>query len=487
MRFLTRSLIALVMLALTLGLLGLAVSTVQTTLAERAERTAPTRPQRERVFAARVVMIEPGTQAPVLSAFGEVRARRSLDIRSPQPGRVLALADGFETGAEIAAGTALLRLDPADATASRDLARTDLARAEADARDAARLSDLAAEDRAEAQAQVDLRARALERRRNLLERGVGAESAVEEAELALASARAAVIARAQSEAQALTRADLAATALDRARIALAEAERRLADTVITAPFDGVLSDVTVAEGASVGANERLAQLIDPTALEVSFRLSTAQYLRLLDADGGLLPVDGEAALELGGLAISSPLRLTRASPAVGAGQSGRLVFAEMAAARGFRPGDFVTVRLIEPTLPDVALIPATAADAEGGVLVLGADDRLEAARVEILRRQGEQILVRAPDLAGREIVAQRNPLLGAGIRIRPERQGAAGLPPVPEAPEMVALDPLRRAALVAQVESNGFMPEAVRSRILAQLQEDQVPARLVERLEAGGG
>jgi len=482
MRFLTRSFVALVLAALALGLLGLAVQTVQGTLAQRAERGQMPRMARERVFAARVVAIEPGERAPVLSAFGEVRARRSLELRSPQAGRVAALADGFETGAAVAAGTVLVRLDPADARAARDLARTDLARAEADARDAARLRELAALDRAEAQAQVDLRQRALERRQTLAQRGVGAEAAVEEAELALASARASAIARAQSEAQAETRADLAATALARARIALSEAERRLAETEIVAEFDGILSEVAVAAGANVGTNERLARLIDPTALEVSFRLSTAQYLRLLDDEGALLPLAGEAALELGGLAIPSPVRVTRSSPAVGEGQSGRLVFADLVAPRGFRPGDFVAVRLTEPVLPDVALLPASAVDADGGVLLLGAGDRLEAARVEVLRRQGDEVLIRAPDLTGREVVAVRTPLLGAGILIRPQRAERAI---IPTEPDMVMLDPERRAALMARIEANAFMPDAVRSRIMAQLEQERVPARLLERLESG--
>lgn len=483
MRFLTRSFVALLFLALSLGLLGLAVHTVQSALAERAERAQRPQIARERVFAARVVAIEPGERAPILAAFGEVRARRALDLRAPQSGRIAWLAPGFETGGAVRAGQVLLRLDPADAAAALELARTDLMRAEIDARDALRLRDLAAQDRAEAQAQVELRARALERRQTLASRGVGAEAQVEEAELALAAARAAAIARATAEAQAETRAETAAAQLERARIALAEAERRLAETEIAAEFDGVLSDVTVVQGVTVAPNERLARLIDPDALEVSFRLSTAQYLRLLDEAGDLLPVAGEAALELGGLAIASPIRLSRSSPAVGEGQSGRLVFADLLSPRGFRPGDFVTVRLTEPVLPDVALLPATAVDAEGGVLVLAEGDRLEAATVEVLRRQGDEVLVRAPGLAHREVVAVRNPLLGAGIRIRPQRDARAA---VPAEPEMVELDPARRAALVARIEANTMLPEAVRTRILAQLEQDRVPAQLLERLEAGG-
>jgi hypothetical protein len=117
------------------------------------------------------------------------------------------------------------------------------------------------------------------------------------------------------------------------------------------------------------------------------------------------------------------------------------------------------------------------------VLVLAEGDRLEAATVEVLRRQGDEVLVRAAGLAGREVVAARTPLLGAGIRIRPQRDARAA---VPTEPDMVELDPARRAALVARIEANTMMPDAVRTRILAQLEQERVPAQLLERLESGG-
>ncbi len=483
MRFLTRSLTGVLLAALALGLLSMAAVTVQGALQDRAAQERPERMARERIFTARVVTIQPGEIAPELAAFGEVRARRALELRAPFAGRVIEIAEGVANGAPVRVGQVLIRLDPADAEAARDLAAADLRRAEAELRDAARSLDLARADLAEAEAQADLRRRAFERRRTLSERGVGTEAAIEETELAFAAARAAIISRAQAEAQAEARLETAETALERQRITLAEAERRLAETEIAATFDGVLSDVAVVEGGLVGVNERLAQVIDPDALEVAFRLSTAQYLRLIDDAGALVPAPGEAALDLGGHEIASPVRLARAGAAVGEGQTGRLVYAELDAPRGFRPGDFVTVRIAEPPLQGVALVPATAVDAAGNVLVLGDDDRLEAGQVDLLRRQGEMVLIRGHGLNGREIVAARTPLLGAGIRIRPERDEIAEMP---ETPAMVTLDPARRAALIAGVHGNAFLPDPVRRRILAQLEADEVPAQLIERLEQGG-
>jgi hypothetical protein len=113
-------------------------------------------------------------------------------------------------------------------------------------------------------------------------------------------------------------------------------------------------------------------------------------------------------------------------------------------------------------------------------LVLGEEDRLETAEVRVLRRQGDDVIVRASALEGREVVAERTPVLGAGIKINPLRKGAA---PVVEEPEMVTLTPERRAKLIAAVENNKRMPQQARERILAQLAKEQVPAAMIERLE----
>jgi multidrug efflux pump subunit AcrA (membrane-fusion protein) len=398
----------------------------------------------------------------------------------------LEVADGFQDGAEVVEGQLLFRIDPADAQAALALARSDMTRAEAELRDAERAFALSNEDVAAATAQFELRTRALERRQDLTTRGVTTEAALEEAELAAVSAQQALVGRKQAEAQSEARRDQALNALERQRITLSEAERRLADTQVRATFSGMLADVNIVAGRLVNANEQLGQIIDPTALEVSVRVSTEQYLRLLDETGQLRDTSAEIALQVAGYEITSPGRVVRASATVEQGQSGRRLFVALDAPRGFRPGDFVTVRLAEPALRDVAMLPTTAVNAQGNVLLINAENRLEAVSVLVERRQGDSVIIRAPELAGREVVREIGPMLGAGLLVRPLREGSDGTPVAPE-PDMVTLDPERRAALIARVEGNERMPEQVRARMLAQLAEDKVPAQVVERIENGGG
>ncbi|WP_212524960.1 HlyD family efflux transporter periplasmic adaptor subunit [Actibacterium sp. MT2.3-13A] len=485
MRFLRRSLMGLFLLAATLGLLSYAGQSVYSALQVRWAKETTPRPARERVFAVNVVQVQPQSVIPVLTAFGELRSRRTLDLRARASGPVVALHPDFEEGGRVQAGELLFRVDPHAAQSSLDVVRTDLAEAEAELRDASTALGLGGDELAVSQDQAALRAQALERQKNLLERGFGSDAAVETAALAAAAAQQAVVARRQALAAAQSRVDQARTRLERQKIALAEAERDLADTSVYAAFSGTLSEVGLVEGGLVTNNEQVAQLVDPDDLEVSFRVSTTQYARLLDDAGALSAAPLTVTLDVFGAALTAKGRLTRESAAVGEGQTGRLLFARLEGAKGFRPGDFVTVAIDELELHDVAVLPAAAVDAAGTVLVVGADDRLEVEKVELLRRQGDNVILRAPAIFGRLVVAERSPVLGAGIKVRPVRPQAAA--EEPEEPEMVELSPERRAAMIAFIEGNQFMPEEAKKRVLGQLTQDKVPARIVERIESRMG
>ena len=127
---LTRSLLGLFLTALTLGLLAAGGYTVKTALDARGQ--APGRPMggQERVFAANVLPLEFATITPRLTAYGEVRAVRELELRAPAAGTIERLSPNFEEGGAVAAGEVLVRFDPAEARAARDSAAASKAEAE---------------------------------------------------------------------------------------------------------------------------------------------------------------------------------------------------------------------------------------------------------------------------------------------------------------------------------------------------------------------
>ncbi len=495
MQFLRRSLTGLFLLSVTIGLLAYAGSIFNGAVQERMARESRQRPAKERVMAVNSVEVTAQTVVPIMTAFGQVHSRRTLEMRASASGRIVKLADRFEAGASVEAGELLAQIDPTDAESALKVARSDVSEAEVELRDADRNLQLIRDELAVSQAQADLRTQALTRQQDLAKRGVGTEAAIETAALAEASANQAVVSRRMAEAAGENRVDQARSRLERSRIALADAERDLKDTEVRAAFSGTLADVNVVEGGLLSQNERLATLIDPQSLEVAFRLSTTQYARLLDERGDLIDAPVRATLDVLGLDLEAEGTISRVNASVGEGQTGRELFARLDRYAGFRPGDFVSVHIEEPPLSDVAVLPATAMDAGNTVLSITEDDRLAVQEVDLLRRQGDDVIVAAAGLEGLRVVAERSPLLGSGILVRdltaerpPLMAAQSGDAPAPApADDTIELAPERRAALIAAVEANKRMPADVKERILAQLSQERVSARVVERIESRMG
>lgn len=474
MRFLRRSLIGLLLMAVSLGLLGLAAISIGNAMRASLGEDGPGRPPQERVVAANVTMLTPAPIAPRMTAFGMVEARRTLDLRFKTSGTVVFVADSFRNGLSVKEGDVLVRLDPVPATEALALARAGLTEAQAAADEAAAAVLLAQDDLAAAEAQAALRRQALTRQEDLAARGAGSPQAVETAELAASSADQAVLSRRQALASAKARVDQTAVTVTRAQIALTEAERALAETELRPGLSGRVDGVTLVPGAVVTANEAAGRIIDPLALDVAVRLSTAQFGTLLGADGSLQ--GGSVAIKPGGAEARLTGTLDRVGAAVGDGQTGRLIYVAVDPAPGvetlLQPGDFVTVSIDEAALPGAAILPATAVGPNSTLLALGREDRLEEVPVNVLRRQGDDVIIAVGPLAGREVVTERSAFLGDGIRIRPIRPEAA-----------VTLTPERRAELVALVEAHPALPEAEKTALLQALQGDTVPAAVIARLE----
>lgn len=482
MVFLRRALLGIFLIALTMALLAQAGRVIWLAVDTRMNATPPAIPQREQVLAVNVVTWTETEVTPELTVFGEVLAARTLALRAATGGTVIETAPGFVDGGRVEAGDLLVRIDPADAEAAVARMRADLRLAEAGLRDAEGALLIDRDELAAAERQQDLREQALARQRELGAQGLGTTPDREAAELAAAQAEQAVLSARAAVAATEARVESARAQIARGQIDLAEAERTLADTELRAPFGGILSGVTLLPGMRVSSGEALGELIDPGALEVGFRLSTAQHAELVAANDEIMGLPVRVSLDVAGLSVTAEGTITREAARVDAGQTGRLAFAAIGAEPALRPGDFVTVTIREAPVAGVARLPAGALGGDGTILVVGEDERLELVPVEIVRRQGDDVILRGEGLDGALVVAQRSPLLGEGIRVRPNLPGAA-----PQEEAMVTLDPDRRARLVAAVESNSRLPDEARTRILAQLSEPMVPASVVARIESGMG
>ena len=484
MRFLGRGLIGLLLFSLALGLLGLAGNTIKVAVQDRMNQEPRSQKARERTFAVKVVPAEITSINPTLNAFGEIQSRKTLDLRMAASGQIQELSTNFVEGGSVKSGELLIRLDDSDYQTAVDLAENNLIDAKNEVMEAARNLSFSKEELAAAEEQEKLRLRALTRQKDLVERGVGTAAALENAELSASGATQAVLSRKAAVDQAKNRGAQAETRLVRAELALKDAKRKLEDTKLYAEFSGLLSGVSLVKGGIVSANERLGQLIDPEVLEVSFKISTQQYTRLLNDNGELLKAPVSVALTNTEQGLNADGVIIRDSASVAKGQTGRQVYAKLTKSVGFKPGDFVAVKVEEPTLNWVVKLPSTALDASNKVLLLGEGERLEEAQVKLMRRQGNEVIVRSRDLSGKEIVAQRTPVLGAGIKVKAIRSGEEN--EVAEV-EMLELTEERRAKLISAIETNGYIPKTVKERIIGQLTQPKVPADVVARIESRMG
>ena len=414
MRFVLR---AIVGLTLTLAFIAGGGIVLLRTLEDDAPAMRPT--AQERVYTVAMGVLESTVARPTIDAFGVIRSWRTLQLRAAVPGRIVDLSQAFREGARVEAGDLLYRIDPADYEARLADAELALAEARADAaeaREAVRAAELELEA---SRTQAELREAALGRQTDLASRGFSATAAVDDARMAAAQARQEAASRAQSLVTALLGVDRAEVTAQRARLGRDEAARRLADTEKRAPFDGVLTETTAALGEVVAANQALGALIDPTALEAELRISSAEFARLLGEDGALTPATVTLTLALAEQPLTLSGALDRFGPAAAGAGGGRRVYARLALEAGtvLRAGDFVTARIAEPPIADVASVPATALTEDGRLLVVDEDDRLREIRVRVLRRDTESAVIAGAPFGARYVSA-RAPQLTAGLKVR---------------------------------------------------------------------
>jgi RND family efflux transporter MFP subunit len=197
--------------------------------------------------------------ATVLNASGYVVPRRVATIASKVTGQIVSVA--VEEGQRVAAGDVLARLDDAIARAELELAERRLATARS--------------AEAEIRVRVDEALRTLERSRSLR-----AQRLASEAELDAADANAAALA---------ARRVVAEREVAVAESAVALARQRLDDTVIRAPFDGVVVSKNAQPGETISpmssggfTRTGIATVVDMSSLEIEVDVNEAFINRVAD-------------------------------------------------------------------------------------------------------------------------------------------------------------------------------------------------------------
>jgi len=386
---------------------------------------AAPKPTPEREWIVDVVQAARGDLQPTMHLTGRIVAAKDVELRPLVAGRIVEIGRSFYAGGQVAKGDLLVAVDPfeyeaelADAEAALAETRASLAETQAEIASSKALVGFDRE-------QENLRKRDLDRKKRLSGRGVVSQKGMEDARIAYLTARQTRVARAQTIVRLEAQATRLEASIRRAEVRRDRAERALAETRLTAPFAGVLVDVTATTGKRVGQSDRIARIVSSENLEALFHMSDAQFGRLATAGG----VKGRPAVivwRAGETAFRLDATLGRVQGEFDAASGGVWVYAPIDAdqnAVGLRPGAFVEAETPDVEYANVVRLPEAAVHAGERVYVLTGEGRLAERFVRVLARDGADLVVTGDLSDGDLVVTPRVPEIGPGLKAR--RRGPA--------------------------------------------------------------
>ena len=313
----------------------------------------------ERVWPVDVVEARYQTVQPELNLFGEIVAGRRSELLALVGGRIVEVGPNLREGGIVKQGEMLVQIDPFQY-------ETDLANQRSQLK--------------EAEVRLEMLRRDHERAMELFEQKNVSEQFMDTAELDMLQQEAIV---------------------EQREIAVAQAARDLADSRLVAPFDGVIGDVNANLGKqiSVFGADKVADLIDMSALEVRFSLSNAQYGRLIDSDTPVVGRPVTVSWQVGNEMLNFSANIERVGAEIASATGGVDAYAVIDTAGDqvdLRPGAFVSVELLDRTFADVLEAPESVLYGEDIVYVIQ-DGRLSERRIDIQGYAGNSILFTALD------------------------------------------------------------------------------------------
>ncbi len=339
--------------------------------------------QPERVWAVNAVTAHYDLVQPQLNLFGEVVAGRRSELRPLVSGLIIEIGANFRDGGIVKQGELLVQIDPFDYETALAEQRSILK---------------------EARARLAMLGRDLERAKELFEDKTVAEQFLENAELEVIQQEAIV---------------------EQREINLSQAQRDLTETRLLAPYDGVLNNVSANLGNQVSGfgNDKVADLIDTSRLEVRFSLSNSPYGRLLESGESVIGRPVRVWWRVGGRSLDYDARIERVGAEIISTTGGVEVFAvieDHGKQTNLRPGAFVEVSLADKEYKDVLQAPESAIYGEDIVYVIN-DGRLAERRIQVLGYNGTDVLFRSagdpPITEGEPIVTTVLREAGAGAKV----------------------------------------------------------------------
>jgi membrane fusion protein (multidrug efflux system) len=346
---------------------------------------------------AKAVAVTPVTaiEQPIarfIRATGSLMAQEQADVAAEIAGRVVATP--VERGTPVGLGAELIRVSPSESAAHAKEAEANAAQIEArlGLRPGASFEVNAVPEVQHAAASFALAQNEFGRIQSLLDERVVSQSEFDQRRTQMEAARQQLEVARNGAAQQYQ-------ALQGARARLTLAQQALADTVVRAPFAGVVAQrlVSVGDYVSKGVKVAIVVRVDPLRVELTV---PAQFIAAVSVGQAVaFEVDAYPGRTFEG-------KVRYVSPALEANQRALTIEAMVANSKGeLKPGLFATARIEQPAKTPGVLVPAAAVQTIGGTsrVFVVADDAVEDrlvtvgqtvdARVEITNglKSGEQV------------------------------------------------------------------------------------------------
>ena len=374
-----------------------------------AERTSAAAPPEPTAVAIHVAQVESQPIDRFLRVTGSLAADEQADVAAETAGRVIGTP--VERGTRVTAGTVLIRVSATEADASVREAEANAAQLEArlglanlQAFDPVRVPDVL-----NAKASLDWAEAEFGRIKSLLDQKVVSQAEYEQRLTQVQAAR-------QQYQSALNGAQQSFRSLQAARARVDLARKSAADTVVRAPFTGIVAERLVSTGDYVTRGMKVATVvrIDPVRVELTV---PEQYLSLVKAGQHVrLTVDAYP-----GEVFTAKVRFV--SPALKKDQRALTVeaVAENADNR-LKPGLFATALLQQPAIAPALLVPASAVETVAGTsrVYVVAGTKVEERIVTIGEKVGDRLELATGVKAGERVAANPRGKLSDGIRVQLE-------------------------------------------------------------------
>lgn len=338
----------------------------------------------ERVWPVSVVSALHQDVQPEIQLFGEVVAGRHSELRPLVEGVVVAVGENLHDGGVVKQGELLVQIDPFDYETQLEDERWLLQ---------------------EAEARLGMLKRELERSKKMRADNNVSEQMLDTAEVDVVAQESAV---------------------GQQRVAVRRAERDLAQTRLTAPYDGVLSGVTSNVGTPLRPADKLVELIDTSRLEVRMSLSKAQYGRLLESGEMLEDRPVKVFWNIGAKDLIYDAVIKRVGAEIKSTTGGVDAYA-VVDSNGkqitLRPGAFVSVSFADKAYKNVLQAPDSALYGLDAVYVVQ-DGRLEERKIRVQGYTGTNILfssVGGPGINDGDLIVTtqvREAGIGAKVEVR---------------------------------------------------------------------